>query len=214
MIFVLTIDPALGKIDKVLLSQQTLMELFSEGITNIQLTYRYEGSNEIDNWKGLVFSANGDIIQLLVDFLQLEGSINLQWLPSTIQLVRMCGNRLSGTLDLENLPDSLAELHLFTNRFVGSISLMKLPPEFQWLNVNDNNLSGSLDLTQLPNTLQCLYLSMNGFVGMTDFSKLPESLNVLSIQFTGLEGEIISNGKLNLKTFNCKVTIVDKLVSA
>uniref|UniRef100_A0A7S4NKW1 Leucine-rich repeat protein n=1 Tax=Paramoeba aestuarina TaxID=180227 RepID=A0A7S4NKW1_9EUKA len=190
-VYFTAIDPSIGKIDKSALSQQTLMELFVDGITNKE---RFCGlahhPRDLSEWRELYLNDSGDVIKFDVFSYYLRGSIALEWLPLSAQIINMRSNFLSGTLDLEHLPDGLTLLYLNSNQFVGSVCLTNLPECLETLFLHDNRLEGAIDLTCLPKTLGNLDLRENRFVGETDFSRLPDALYRLNVSHTELSGEI------------------------
>mmetsp|Transcript_9578 Transcript_9578/g.14523 ORF Transcript_9578/g.14523 Transcript_9578/m.14523 type:complete len:232 (-) Transcript_9578:21-716(-) len=178
----LTADSALGKVNKSTLSQQTLMELFIEGISNKELICgSTEDPTRISTWNGLTLSAAFEVVEIRWRYLDLSGSIALQWLPMTteklsIERTILGQRKLSGTLDFTSLPESLKYLQLVSHYFEGEISLTTLPAKMEYLDVSYNELSGSLDLTSLPWRMRILRLAGNEFSGVADLSNLPKGL--------------------------------------
>ena len=205
----------LGRFDYDSLPQQALMEMLIEGIENREKLF---GSNEepkdISKWERVTFNEIGEVIKINWSCYFLQGSVNLECLPSTIRELDLWKNSLTGTislrnlpknlkhmsvsmnkldgsLNLENLPKSLKELIFHVNKFTGEINLTKLPVEMEYLNVSHNQLTGSIDVTSLRASIKYLYLNNNNFEGETDFSKLPESLQKFRVSNnTNLSGEI------------------------
>uniref|UniRef100_A0A7S4PIR2 Uncharacterized protein n=1 Tax=Paramoeba aestuarina TaxID=180227 RepID=A0A7S4PIR2_9EUKA len=117
VLYFISADPSLGKVDKTSLSDQTLMELFIEGVTNTgEIWESGDDSADISEWKGLTFDSNGTIKTIEWEHfgnyfeLNLTGSLQLQWLPSTLVRVAVSGHQLSGSIDLEHLPEALLTL--------------------------------------------------------------------------------------------------------
>mmetsp|Transcript_6853 Transcript_6853/g.10373 ORF Transcript_6853/g.10373 Transcript_6853/m.10373 type:complete len:205 (-) Transcript_6853:61-675(-) len=177
-------ESTLGRIDKSTLSQQTLMELVVEGITN---TKRICGDGDnptpIAEWNGIeysffnmphrwgvTFDASGNVTVITFTSLSLQGSIQLEWLPISTTECAFAYNSLSGTLNLENLPDSLRELDLCHNMFVGTVNLTKLPHGLQRLDLNTTNISGETDFSQLPASLLDLDVTNTKLSGTVIFS--------------------------------------------
>uniref|UniRef100_A0A7S4KIT3 Leucine-rich repeat protein n=1 Tax=Paramoeba aestuarina TaxID=180227 RepID=A0A7S4KIT3_9EUKA len=220
----LSVDPSLGKSDKSSLSQQTLMELFVENITNRQQIW---GSREkiadLKKWQAIALNADDDVTSIEWTFFSwpvtLRGSLSFQWLPSTIEQIQIIGNSLSGTIDLEHLPDSLRLLDVALNDLAGSICLTNLPNSLTILNVSHNKLNGTLDLTKLPHSLRSLDLSQNFFVGETDFSQLPASLTFFTVEANvDLSGKIRrpvgfagEHGRLEQRAYSIEMTKIEWL---
>eukprot|EP00009_Paramoeba_aestuarina_P015986 CAMPEP_0201529684 /NCGR_PEP_ID=MMETSP0161_2-20130828/42519_1 /ASSEMBLY_ACC=CAM_ASM_000251 /TAXON_ID=180227 /ORGANISM="Neoparamoeba aestuarina, Strain SoJaBio B1-5/56/2" /LENGTH=177 /DNA_ID=CAMNT_0047931621 /DNA_START=93 /DNA_END=622 /DNA_ORIENTATION=- len=170
------------------------MELFVEDIDN---TDSICGSNaeptDISEWSEVTLNDDMEVIEINWSYMDIDGVIKLEWLPSTIQKLSIVSDLyangwLIGTLDLTVLPESLNVLHLGGNYLKGTVDLTCLPKAMRFLDISSNELSGTLDLTRLPPTLAVLNLSWNKFEGDTDFSHLPDSLNSLDIRETHLAG--------------------------
>ena len=215
-ILLLTADASLGKVDKSTLSQQTLMELFTEGITNRSVVCgSHETPEDFSEWKNVSLDERQKIESIVWSEDGLEGTIDLSHLPDGVQRVDISNNKLAGEVDLEHsarsltalrldsnaftdslkltrLPQGLQYLYLQSNAFTGSVSLTRLPASMENLDISSNMLSGSLDLTQLPPHLRELSLSANSFHGLTDFTQLPEELEVLRLEnLPQLSGELL-----------------------
>eukprot|EP00009_Paramoeba_aestuarina_P003334 CAMPEP_0201522622 /NCGR_PEP_ID=MMETSP0161_2-20130828/18394_1 /ASSEMBLY_ACC=CAM_ASM_000251 /TAXON_ID=180227 /ORGANISM="Neoparamoeba aestuarina, Strain SoJaBio B1-5/56/2" /LENGTH=217 /DNA_ID=CAMNT_0047921527 /DNA_START=21 /DNA_END=674 /DNA_ORIENTATION=- len=204
-------DPFLGKVpDKSSLSQQTLMELFIDGITNKEtICGPPEASEDLTKWPGLSYNDSGEIIGIHWQNYGLEGSIDLQWLPNSLEKLILWGNRLTGTLDLTVLPDTLTHLSAHSNRFSGSLDLTQLPKSLRRIELNGANVfSGTVDLTQLPPKLGGIWISGKKLVGETDFSHLPVSLTIINIDFTNLSGEIHARAGLDIQCSRSNVKII------
>eukprot|EP00009_Paramoeba_aestuarina_P005261 CAMPEP_0201522984 /NCGR_PEP_ID=MMETSP0161_2-20130828/18679_1 /ASSEMBLY_ACC=CAM_ASM_000251 /TAXON_ID=180227 /ORGANISM="Neoparamoeba aestuarina, Strain SoJaBio B1-5/56/2" /LENGTH=216 /DNA_ID=CAMNT_0047921971 /DNA_START=13 /DNA_END=663 /DNA_ORIENTATION=- len=181
------VDPSLGRIDKSTLSHQTLMELFSKGIITDERT-PYQ-TTDISTWYG-VSIVNDSVVRISQECIFLRGTIDLEWLPSTVEFVSVFENELKGTLHLTALPEALTDLNLSENMFSGTVDLTALPEGLRMLSLESNDLSGPLDFTMLPPQMHQLYLSRNRFAGVCDFRHLPDGLTLLNVGYTGLEGEL------------------------
>uniref|UniRef100_A0A7S4KU35 Leucine-rich repeat protein n=1 Tax=Paramoeba aestuarina TaxID=180227 RepID=A0A7S4KU35_9EUKA len=208
-------DEHLGRLDYASFSQQTLMEMVIEGIENkqVQIIGTKRKMRDVEKWKRVKVNAEKEIIKANWGYYALEGSVDLRWLPSTIQTFILQGNRLTGSIDLTKLPEELLQLDLSSNSFSGEIDLENLPPKLVALMLLENSLSGSLHLEKLPASILDLSLAINEFSGsvnlehlppkMTtldvsrneiegsvDFSKIPKSMNFLNVSYTKLSGSV------------------------
>mmetsp|Transcript_23837 Transcript_23837/g.37144 ORF Transcript_23837/g.37144 Transcript_23837/m.37144 type:complete len:205 (-) Transcript_23837:44-658(-) len=184
IVFIDSIDPSLGRIDKHSLSQHTLMELLIEKI-NTKERIRREDSPEVNTWWGVDFA---DCAVKKIDFsdADISGSIQLEWLPLTVKIAYFSDNYLTGTVCLTKLPDSLSKLSLACN-----------------------SLTGTIDVTKLPDGLNTLIISHNQFEGETDFSLLPGSLECFWMEEnTNLSGSIIEAPGQMFQTWGTKVRVV------
>uniref|UniRef100_A0A7S4PD49 Leucine-rich repeat protein n=1 Tax=Paramoeba aestuarina TaxID=180227 RepID=A0A7S4PD49_9EUKA len=211
-LFIVSADANLGKVDKSMLSPQTLMELLIDGITTNKERITQQ-KPDIEQWFGVIYNDYREITTIQWRFKGLEGTIDLQWLPFTVISVSFQINKLSGEIDLEHLPDGLVdlstgnnalsgtlnlillpahleELLLHINKFEGSVCLTQLPATLKMLNLSSNALSGTLDVTSLPEGFKHLLVHKNAFEGETDFQSLPSTLESLYVANTRLSGEV------------------------
>jgi len=219
----------LGRLDYASLSQQALMELLIGGITNKDKIYGQEDVPELTGWGGVFLNENGEVHEIGWNILMLQGSIELKWVPSTVQKLLayvndLCGsvdlrglpegmkvlslaqNQLTGELSLEHLPSTFETLALPTNSLSGSLNLKSLPKSLKWLFLDRNNFSGTIDMSKLPDRLEEINLNNNPISGETDFSHLPKSLRKLDISNTDLTGEVLVDGSLTaFNASDCQV---------
>jgi len=184
------LDPSLDRVDPSSMSQQMIMELLVENITNREY-YTGDPPEDLEQWTGVTLDDGGNVRH--IDWAyehRLEGPFPLQWLPHTLQSIDVTENRLCGSLDLDVLPDPLVRVILDSNKFEGTVSLCHLPEGLQELNLGRNPLSGPIDLTSLPAGLRKLSLYSTAIEGETDFSKLPDGLTHLYVENTNLSGSI------------------------
>ena len=224
------VDPSLGRVDKASLPQQTLMELFIDGITNKEVLCGVP-PKDVAQWPGVDVNEMNEVTALKWVGKRLEGSLSIQWLPVTVWEIRIVFNKLSGTLDLSALPEKKVMFSASANVFTGSVALHQLPSRMQSLSVNNNRLSGTLDLQNLPASIKSLRLNRNNFYGTvnltclpdglqilflcttslsgeTDFSQLPQSLLDLNVSCTELSGKISASGKIQIKAHESNVNVL------
>ncbi|KNH04089.1 hypothetical protein XU18_4603 [Perkinsela sp. CCAP 1560/4] len=113
LIFLNTADPSLGRVDLESLPQQALMEMLIEGITNkYEICGDADEPKDIEEWKGVSIE-DGQVVEIDWDQLYLEGSLHLEWLPSSVKMFGIRWNyKITGTLDCASLPTSLKNLDL------------------------------------------------------------------------------------------------------
>ncbi|KNH05182.1 leucine-rich repeat protein [Perkinsela sp. CCAP 1560/4] len=181
LLFLVAVDPSLGRVDYGSLSQQTLMEMVIEGITNKEeICGDVDDPTDIDEWKGVTIE-DGEVVEIVWSLFYLTGSLCLEWLPSFVRKFVVAFNQLAGTLDLTSLPMSMKKLDLGGNAFTGPISLETLPEQMERFYVGNNALSGSLRLESLPDTLTHFIAFSNQFSGSVDLTRLPAVLTYLHI---------------------------------
>mmetsp|Transcript_20450 Transcript_20450/g.31919 ORF Transcript_20450/g.31919 Transcript_20450/m.31919 type:complete len:246 (-) Transcript_20450:20-757(-) len=222
----------LGRLDYASLSEETLMEMLTDGISNLQRICEYDSPSDLSDWRSV--NLTGDqVTNIRWEDYGLKGSIHLQWtpshvrwltvainelvgtvdlchLPETLEKLDLSRNMLTGSLHLNHLPDRLGALYLYSNRFSGSVTLTELPKSLKMFSVRENLLEGTLDLTALPADLNYLWLSYNAFSGETDFSKISASMIEFDITNTKLSGTIYgrsrpSNQRLKVNGSGVKV---------
>jgi hypothetical protein len=197
IVFSHCIDPStLGRLDYASLSQQALMEMLIDGIENKEeICGSQEGSNDITEWERVEFNDIGEVLK--IDWggfheHRLQGTINFQWIPSTVCELLLDHNYegLTGSIDLTSLPLSMNKLDLWINNFTGTINLSHLPENMEELNASYNKLSGSLDLENLPTLFKELDVHGNNFTGTVNTSNLPIGLELLWLSENQLSGGI------------------------
>uniref|UniRef100_A0A7S4JQ01 Leucine-rich repeat protein n=1 Tax=Paramoeba aestuarina TaxID=180227 RepID=A0A7S4JQ01_9EUKA len=221
---------SLARVDKESMSQQTLCELFVAEM-NRKVAF-YETSSEdfrpISDWQGVTVDFDDTVSS--IEWKSCEnrfaqghpnevgGTINLQWLPSTVteliaEFLELCGtidtadlprglltlslcdNALSGTFDVKGLPQDIQTVNLFSNKLSGCLDLEALPPKLQSLNAGGNMFHGSLDLTCLPEPLYALWLHANRFDGTINLENLSTNLWFLNLSENNLSQKEVRVGR-------------------
>ncbi|KNH07186.1 leucine-rich repeat protein [Perkinsela sp. CCAP 1560/4] len=120
------------------------------------------------------------------------GSIDLRWVPSTVEKLSIPDLCLSGSVDTSVLPREMFSIQLKGNTFSGTFSTAALPPKIRTVDVSKNRLCGSLDLARgfLPERIYIFRVSHNEFSGSVDLSSLPVSLKELWLNANRLSGSI------------------------
>mmetsp|Transcript_24023 Transcript_24023/g.37421 ORF Transcript_24023/g.37421 Transcript_24023/m.37421 type:complete len:264 (-) Transcript_24023:9-800(-) len=186
---ILSTNLSLGKVDKQSLSQQTLMELLIQDLSNTEtICGSGDSPKDILDWKGLRFNPFHKVTHINWHSRNLEGSFPLEWVPPTVQSLQVCMNDLHSTIPMSALSARLSDLNLRENAFFGTLDLDGLPPHMESLNVKKNRLSGTLSLIRLPKTLEKLYLGSNNFDGTVTLTHLPDKLAILSLCECRLSG--------------------------
>uniref|UniRef100_A0A7S4PL97 Leucine-rich repeat protein n=1 Tax=Paramoeba aestuarina TaxID=180227 RepID=A0A7S4PL97_9EUKA len=198
-------DTGLGKADKSLFSQQTLMEMLIAGFSSTQtLNVDLENPADISEWEGVSLDAISKNVQS-IDWSnrQLEGSMLLMWLPPAIRVFNAKGNALGGSLSLVGLPNTLEDVSLLTNKLDGSLILTDLPESTQKLALSGNKFSGLVDLTRLPAGMAYLTLYHNFLEGPIDLTALPPHLEALYLHGNLFRGSVnLNNLPQSIETLN------------
>ena len=227
----LLVDPiAIGRADKHSMPHQTLMEML---VIDLQDKNCFRDKNgdfhDITLWKGVTLTQDGEVDSIDLHFyvhfscfddsdnednddedpdavgvVRPGGSIDLQWIPSSVTDFRTSDLNLAGSIDTLTLPRELNDLNLENNCFSGTFNAAGLPQSVHMLNVSHNQFCGSLDLTSLPQKLRVFDVSHNDFSGSINLSSLPTKLNALLLQDNRLSGSIDLRF-LPRKLLNCRL---------
>ena len=218
-LFVLSVDPSLGRLDYSLLSDQALMEMLIKGFgDDIKEKYQDDHGMYLDvcRWSGIECDEDGRVAKILIDtcrtngfieicyvppkvefFLvdswfgsKLTGSVDLTQLPDGMKFFLLNNHNMTGEIDLTQHPDGMKELHLSENQLTGEIDLTRLPGGMEILALDKNKLTGGIDLTKLPDEMQRLLLYNNELTGEVDVTQLPHTMEWLFLEHNRLTGEI------------------------
>ena len=195
-------DPALGRFDHASLSPQAVMEMLIEGLEDVdKICGSREEPKDISDWKGVnVDEDTGEVTEIDWDYLELKGSLDWKWLPSSLLLFGASWNGFSGSFDSNCLQPSLQTLFLFMNAFTGSLDLCNLHDGMELFDMGHNHLTGSIDLRYLPQSMKELTLNDNAFTESICLSHLPGVLKVLHLAVNKLRGSVdLTNLPDNLK---------------
>ncbi|KNH05798.1 hypothetical protein XU18_3209 [Perkinsela sp. CCAP 1560/4] len=117
LVFLDALDPSLGRVDLESLPQQALMEMVIEGIANKEkICGNPDEPKDIEEWKGVTVE-DDEVVDIDWQRRKLEGSLYLEWLPSTVRGFTVTWNLFTGTLNLASLPRSIKNLYLGFNAF-------------------------------------------------------------------------------------------------
>ncbi|KNH06249.1 hypothetical protein XU18_2754 [Perkinsela sp. CCAP 1560/4] len=188
LLFLDTADPLLGRLDYASLSQQALMEMVISEITNKEkICGDVDEPEDIEQWEGVIIE-DGEVVVILWQVRRLEGSLCVEWLPSSVMELHAIEKKFTGTLDWASLPTSMKSISLGCNAFTGPIGLERLPKSMKYLEVCKNQFSGSLKLDSLPDTLTYFYANSNQFSGSVDLTRLPADLMDMGLFENQLSG--------------------------
>uniref|UniRef100_A0A7S4KMM5 Uncharacterized protein n=1 Tax=Paramoeba aestuarina TaxID=180227 RepID=A0A7S4KMM5_9EUKA len=140
-LYILSTD-CLGKVDKSMLSQHTLMELLIEPVIPKNRIYK-DGSlsDSLSDVMGVQMNDHGEIIEINWASYGLDGSLHYQWLPLTLRILCISQNSLKGSIDLTALPPLLTGFKASKNHHDGTIELEYLPETLERLLLASNTLS-------------------------------------------------------------------------
>ncbi|KNH04690.1 hypothetical protein XU18_4128 [Perkinsela sp. CCAP 1560/4] len=117
LIFLESVDPSLGRVDRESLPQQAFMEMVIDGIMNKQkICGDANEPKDSEEWIGVTVE-DEEVVSIRWRQFKLEGSLHLEWLPSSVMEFDATDNNLTGSLDWASLPTSLKKLNLAGNQF-------------------------------------------------------------------------------------------------
>ena len=96
----------LSRLDPALLSQQSLMEMLFDGLEDKDHLNDENGNfTECEDWEAVECDEKNNIIALNAgDFtVEVKGTVNFHFLPSTVRTVYFDDQRINGTVDTESL---------------------------------------------------------------------------------------------------------------
>ena len=198
---ILTVDQSLGRVDFGSLSDQMLMEMLIEGLTE-ESKKAYQDAHgmflDVCVWPGVSCNEEEQVVRMqnvsrgegtlflsnlppnMTDFVslsaQLSGTLETSALPQTMQEFCIGFNNFHGTVDFSSFPANLRSIDIHRNEFSGSVNLENLPQSMTNIGINENKFSGTLCFKRLPPNLQILCISENAFTGDFHLENIPESL--------------------------------------
>ena len=162
------------------------MEILASGLECIDTFQNVEGEfTRMEEWLGVTVvreevtgihweSENGGVYvpgdEKDNENMRPGGSIDFQWVPSTLVCIKIIFMQLHGSVSTETLPPRLRVLNLAHNKFQGSFQIEKLPVRINFVNASANMLSGEIDLRRAPAELEYLFLESNMIIGGIEFS--------------------------------------------
>ena len=160
--------------------------LFSMGLVGGHEDFR---RLEPCSWRGVTCSSNV-VREVKWDGfnVNVQQSIAINWLPNSVEVVRMsifprCDPIISRCLPLSARIISLEALHI-----PGSVDFTALPPRLEALRLPNNDITGTVQLTHLPRTLSRIDLQNNHFRTLVvDNSSLPENLTEIRFKRSSLK---------------------------
>ena len=187
-LIVCTIDPALGRLDPFLMSEESLLETFFDGCTNKSDIRSANGIIDLSKFQ-IERKEDGKLQKLHGRHFH-RGSVNFAFLPPSIEDLCLDFCKLSGSIMVEHWPASLKKISLSFNSLEGTINTKELPHQLKELDVQTNRLEGSFNTCTMPRSLVVVILTANNFSGTIDAAHLPENLESLCIGTNSFSGEI------------------------
>ena len=194
----LAVDEPLGRLEKRTHSDQTLMEIVFDGLSDESKRDVRDAKGyylDVCQWLNVKCDAERRVVGVSMVMSEYEGRLALDYLPPLVtrfQAPKRYSHspRMGGTLTTLALPKGLLEFDITEHGFSGTVDLRNLPENMLDFDLTGNFFTGSCDLTALPCTLESLSLRNNKLSGTLVFDSLPESLKKLSIGFNKFAGPV------------------------
>ena len=194
--FAATIDPFLGRLDPMSLSDQALMEMVHEKVSkdSIQHFHDDEGNwTDVCTWYCVECDADGHVISYHSND-KFQGTLSLVFLPQTIEAFVLIPDlgmlNLCGKLDTDTLPLLLCHIAIIATGFDGTVAMASFPEKLETISISMNLFGGSCDLTNLPKNLSALDVSENHFNGEISLGNLPPALKSLNLGYNEFQGSL------------------------
>ena len=212
MLCLLSIDPALGRLDYDSLSDQTLMEMLVDRFECRMLRDENGCYKDVCEWC-IVSCENDRVVSIVFQrwffdekqfefrFLppliknlhasscDLHGSLNTLILPRGFEYLDVPLNSLSGTLDWIEFPRKLESIYITYNNFAGSVVLSDLPKTLDSFQARGNFFSGSLVFRSLPPSLCTIDLSDNELTGSITIDEMHSSISDINLDANSFSGD-------------------------
>ena len=188
-----SVDASLGRIDYSSFSDQTLMELLIDGLSEDSKYLFQDGDGaykDVCDWIIVECHAEGNVNVVRCGFVQLEGSISTECMPPNITDFDLSSRGLSGSCQVRRLPKSLTSLRIDENKFEGTVDFTGFPEKMHTIVLYSNRFHGSCGFTALPEPLTHLNISHNAFSGAIRLDRLPQGLQCLNLRGNKLSGRI------------------------
>ena len=202
-LLLLTLDPHLGRVDISTLSEQTLMEMVVENLSD-DTKKAFQDENEmfldVCKWRIVECDEDGQVVRCQTSC-SLGGTIQLSFLPRQIFDLALEMTDLSGTLDTSALPASFMTFSVEDNSLHGTIDFTALPRNVESFNVATNAFTSSAVLDSLPGTIENLYVGNNKFSGTLCLTRLPQGLQRLGVSNNSF------TGKFHLENANDNIVV-------
>uniref|UniRef100_A0A7S4JIT1 Leucine-rich repeat protein n=1 Tax=Paramoeba aestuarina TaxID=180227 RepID=A0A7S4JIT1_9EUKA len=204
-------DPQDTPVDRRSVSQQTLMEMFLEGIENKErICAKGDETEDLSEWKGVLLNEEQEVVEIDWEYFGLEarkltkkfptGRNHFTKKPSSRKTHKeipffsfspfFLKDGSEKSFDLQWLPDTLRQLLISNNEIKATLDLKKLPTDLIYIDVRRNKFSGEVCLSILPRNLEIMSLSYNRLNGTIDLTSLPSRIRQLFLESNDFIGNI------------------------
>ena len=195
MLCLLSIDPALGRLDYTVLSDQTLMEMLIDVVDPNELQYNSIFTDVCD-WD---FIECKDKRVVEIEFFRLPFSdrqFPFEFIPPLVTTFWTSSNSSCGTLNPSLLPKDLVKFEFLANDLHGTLNCKAFPLKIKHIDISGNAFTGSVLLSDLPNSVTVFHASRNAFSGGLMLRDLPIGMESLDLSENRMTGPIIIDSLL------------------
>ena len=127
------------------------------------------------------------------------GPIAIEFLPGTIEDLRLIDCRIDYPIETRFLPKSAREIRLNLNSICGTFNLQTLPSQLIVLDLSNNCISGPIFLIDLPQTMKILIVQKNSIRQSALYYKsLPVGIQTIDLTGNQIERlEAVDDDKLS-----------------
>ena len=199
---ILAVDPNLGRVDCHSLSDQTLLEMLYEGLSEStkRCFQSMDGTYfEVCTWEGVTCDDDERVVEigkcasLLIDCpYSTSPSLELRYIPPKVRSINFMWSKLTGSADLTSLPKHMEKIDLKFNELSGSVELTQLPQTMEFLELLSNKFTGTVGLRHLPEGMKYLSIGGNRLSGSVHLDHLPIALEEICLQGNSFTGSFIA----------------------
>ena len=200
IVTLLSADTALGRFDVSSLPDQTLMELFIEGMEATgKLPFRLQnGFKDVCTWstrkpfiQETIRCTDGRVTRVLFWFHRWsEDQFPFHYTPPLVTYFSMKKCQIHGTLDASALPVDLQCFQVPENKLSGEVKCGEFPRKIERISLVSNVFTGSLHLADLPDSVIEFHAEYNELSGSIHLNDLPPQMAYLTLQNNKLTGEV------------------------
>ena len=207
-------DDIVGRFDKLSLSPQSQIELFVQGMDDVEMAKDATGTFiDIEKWSILDVGGDGNVYEIDMDIdgfdlgrlvgryncartvetccFQQGGSLDFQYVPDTVINLRVVDMGVEGKIKTASLPRRLRDLEVNGNQLTGEFDIEALPQRITQVDISKNKMSGSLAMDCLPEYLTYFNARQNQFSGTVKFDDLPPEIELIDLAQNNLEGPLV-----------------------
>ncbi|KNH04440.1 LRR receptor-like serine/threonine-protein kinase [Perkinsela sp. CCAP 1560/4] len=177
---------------------------------------------DVQRWPGMSCNSNGEVTNVLLSFTDPgRPTVDFQWLPSTVETIRIVERAsfyhdfLSVTKDLPrgkiqilSMPPAMHLCDFSGCDFEGTLHVSAFSDALVDFNVESNRLQGSVEWDCLPQAIEVFNVSQNELEGSINLTSLPNAIRILRLNNNRFHGSVdLSHlpGNLNILLLHANI---------